>query len=363
MTGSGAMLAETLHSAADCVNQLLLLLGVKRAQRPADDTHPLGYGRALYFWSFIVALLLFSGGGVFSLYEGVHKLRQPDAEGPGNLWWGIGILGGSILLESAATFSNIKELNRRRGELGFFRFLRQTKDSDLVVIFGENAAATLSLVFALAALVITKLTGNPTWDAIGTLFIGAVLVAVALFLSVEIKSLLVGEAAAPEFAQTARELARQQPHFQSLLELITVQQGPGEVLMVLKVRFTSDISANEVVEEINAFEVALRERHPEVRWCFVEPDLPDDEPAVPAPGLSDDERAALLVLARETPGVEDVLEMVSLRRADRLMLALKVRFPQGVRVEEVAAIIDNLERRIRDAHDAVGSIWVEAASE
>ena len=164
-TRSGAMLAETLHSFADCGNQLLLLLGVRMSRRPPDDSHPLGYGRSLYFWSFMVALLLFSGGGVFSVYEGLHKLGHPEpVENP---WVGVAILGFSLVLEGWATLGNVREMNRRRGETTFVQYLRDSKDSDLVVVFGENAAAVLGLVFALVALGLASVTGDPRWDAIG----------------------------------------------------------------------------------------------------------------------------------------------------------------------------------------------------
>src|SRR6185503_15785226 len=162
-TGSGAMLAETIHSAADCGNQLLLLLGVKRAAKKPDAKHPLGYGRSLYFWSFMVALLLFSGGGMFSIYEGIHKLqhRQPVDK----LWLGLIILGVSLLIEGWALLGNLREMNRRRAGKPFLRYLRDTKDSDLVVVFGENLAAVLGLGLAMVALVVAKETGDSRWDA------------------------------------------------------------------------------------------------------------------------------------------------------------------------------------------------------
>ncbi|MFN4151529.1 MAG: cation diffusion facilitator family transporter, partial [Candidatus Sericytochromatia bacterium] len=150
-TGSGAMLAEAIHSSADCANQVLLLIGVKQGQKPADEKYPLGYGRNVYFWSFMVALMLFSGGGVFSIYEGIHKMHTPEAVE--NVMIGIGILVFSIFLEGGATLSNIKELNKRKGNKSFFQYLKDTKDSDLVVVFGENSAAVLGLVLALIALV------------------------------------------------------------------------------------------------------------------------------------------------------------------------------------------------------------------
>ncbi len=217
VTGSGAMLAETLHSVADCGNQLLLLLGVKSAKKPPDESHPLGYGRSLYFWSFLVALLLFSGGGVFSVYEGFHKLSHPEP------------------------VTNV----------------------------------TVGLVVLLVSLALTK---DARFDAYGSIAIGVVLVLVAVFLAVEIKSLLVGERADPEIEQAARDVVREHPRIESLINVITVQQGPGEVLVAMKVLLAPMVDAHDVVGAINDFEVALRKRRPDVKWLFVEPDVPEAEP-------------------------------------------------------------------------------------
>lgn len=270
-TGSGALLAETIHSFADCGNQLLLLLGVKASAREPDRLHPLGYGRSLYFWSFMVALLLFVGGGVFSIYEGIHKLLVPEPVE--NAWVGVIILGFSLALEGWSTLSNILELNKRRKDVPFFRYLRETKDSDLIVIFGENSAAALGLFFALAALGLSYVTHDARWDAAGSLVIGLVLVGVAVFLAVEVKSLLLGEAADPQIDQHARAIVDRHERLEELLRFITIQQGPGEVLVACKVRLSSKMTSDEVCEAINAFERDLRSRCPEVRWCFVEPDL------------------------------------------------------------------------------------------
>lgn len=271
LTGSGAMLAETLHSAADCGNQLLLLMGVKRAQKAPDAAHPLGYGRALYFWSFMVALLLFSGGGVFSIYEGIHKIMAPEPVE--KVLIGLAVLGVSIVIEGAATISNIREINKRRGDKPFMRYVRETKDSDLIVVFGENGAATLGLLFASAALGIAHVTGDPRWDGVGSLVIGLVLVGVAVFLAVEVKSLLVGESADPEIEKATREVISVHGKLHEVLNIITVQQGPGEVLVALKVRLAPGLSCEEVCGAINDFEVALKAKRPEVRWLFVEPDV------------------------------------------------------------------------------------------
>jgi cation diffusion facilitator family transporter len=276
-THSGAMLAEALHSFSDCGNQILLLVGVRQARRPPDDRRPFGYGRAVYFWSFMVALMLFLGGGAFSIYEGIHKIETPEPVE--RVWVGLGILGVSLLLEGGALFSNVRELNRRRGAKPFFRFLRATTDSDLVVIFGENAAAVLGLALAIVALLLAATTHDGRWDGAGGIGIGVVLVAVAVFLGIEVSSLLLGEAAGPEIAEAARDVARQFPSFAQVLNVMTMQQGPGEVLVHVKVAFHPGLPIEEASRQINDFEARLRAARPEVRWVFVEPDIPVPEGA------------------------------------------------------------------------------------
>ncbi|HWU89905.1 MAG TPA: cation diffusion facilitator family transporter [Kofleriaceae bacterium] len=273
ITGSGAMLAETLHSFADCGNQLLLLLGIRRSQKPADAAHPLGYGREMYFYSFIVALLLFTGGGMFSIYEGIHKLQHPEPVG--DITIGIIILVIAILLEGWATLGNLKVMSGRRGMTPLFRYLQNTKDSDLVVVFGENSAAVLGLVFAIGALVAAKLTDDGRWDAVGSLAIGAVLVAVAIFLAREIKALLVGECADPSILKTAEELALTDPIIERVVRILTVQQGPGEILVAMKLKFRSGVDSDSLVDAINKFERDLKARVPDVKWSFIEPDHAD----------------------------------------------------------------------------------------
>ncbi len=272
LSGSGAMLAETLHSFADCGNQLLLLLGVHKSRQPPSASHPLGYGRVLYFWSFMVALLLFSGGGVFSIYEGIHKLSHPEPVG--DLTLSMVILFLSLLLEGWATYKNVVELNIRRKGKPFIKYLSDSKDSDLVVVFGENSAAVLGLVVALIALVLATLTGDGMWDGLGGLLVGIVLVGVAAFLAYEVKSLIVGEAADAEIAEAARVCATEDPRITGVLNLFTVQQGPAEVIVVIKLGFTLSLTIEEVCRSINEFEDRLRARAPEVHWCFVEPDIP-----------------------------------------------------------------------------------------
>jgi cation diffusion facilitator family transporter len=266
------MLAETIHSFADCGNQLLLLLGVKQAHRPADARHPLGYGRNLYFWSFMVAMLLFTGGGGFSIYEGIHKLQHPEPVGDVTI--ALIVLGIAIALEGWATISNVRELRKRAAGVPFFRFLRQTKDSDLVVVFGENSAATLGLVLALVAVVIAKQTGDGRWDAVGSLAIGIVLIFVALFLAIEVKALLVGESADPRVEAVVREVAAADPNIVGVVRLMSIQQGPGQVMVAMKLQMKAGLATGgELCAAINALEERISARLPEVVWTFVEPDV------------------------------------------------------------------------------------------
>ncbi len=273
ITGSGAMLAETLHSFADCGNQLLLLLGIRQSKKPADAKHPLGYGRSMYFWSFIVALLLFAGGGMFSIYEGVHKIQHPEPVG--DITIAMIILGLSIALEGWSTYGNIKLMNARRGSTPFFRYMRETKDSDLIVVFGENSAAVLGLVLAAIFIIISKLTNDGRWDAVGSLAIGIVLVGVATFLAREVKSLLVGEGADPLVLAAAEKLVEDDPNVEKMIRILSIQQGPGEIVVAMKLKFKDGLTTKELVTAINAFEAELEKRVPEVKWSFIEPDDTD----------------------------------------------------------------------------------------
>ncbi len=272
LTGSGSMMAETLHSFADCGNQGLLLMGVHKSRKPPSVSHPLGYGRVLYFWSFMVALLLFTGGGMFSIYESIHKLQHPEPVGDMRL--ALAILGFSLVLEGWATYKNVLELNIRRKGRPFLRFLSDSKDSDLVVVFGENAAAVFGLLIALIAVGLSAYTDNGQWDAVGSLLIGGVLIGVALFLAREVQSLIVGEAADPEIAASVQAAVAEDRRITGILHLITVQQGPSEVIVAMKLGFELTMTVAEVSRAINELEDRIRARSPEVRWSFIEPDIP-----------------------------------------------------------------------------------------
>jgi divalent metal cation (Fe/Co/Zn/Cd) transporter len=208
---------------------------------------------------------------MFSIYEGIHKYHNPEPIH--DVAWGIGVLLFAILLEGYATFSNIVELNKRRGKNGFLSYLRITKDSDLIVIFGENAAAVIGLIIATIALLVSYYTGDSRYDALGSLAIGVVLILVAIFLSVEVKSLLIGESADPIIIQSIETITKKDSAILEILNCRTIQQGPGEVLVCIKLKVRSDLTAQSISVLINNFEQELRTIHPEVKYIYVEPDL------------------------------------------------------------------------------------------
>lgn len=270
ISGSGSMLAEAIHTASDCFNQILLLIGLKQASAGASEKHPLGTGRASYFWSFLVALMLFFGGGVFSIGEGIEKIIHKEPVH--HIGLGIGILLFSLVLESFALAQCLRELDKKRGDIPRREFLKITKDAELVVCTGENFAAVVGLVFALAALLLANYV-DPRFDGVGGVAVGLVLVWVAVFLATKVKGLLLGERADPQIEEQVRLAAKDDPRIQEVLRLITVQQGPGEVLVAAKLKFEETLSAKEVTESINAFEARVRKREPEVKWQFIEPDF------------------------------------------------------------------------------------------
>jgi cation diffusion facilitator family transporter len=271
-TGSGAMLAEAIHSFADCTNQLLLLLGLKRAKRPVSEEHPLGYGKAIYFWSFLVALLLFSMGGMFSIYEGVHKLLHPEL--PRSPWVAVVVLVIAIVLEFGSLRAALHEVRRVQGRRTFLNWFRTSRQSELIVVVGEDIAALLGLTLALAAVVATMLTGNPLFDALGTIAIGVVLVLIAVAVGVEVKSLLIGESADPQEVAAIRVWLEARPEVARVFRLVTLQLGL-ELMVSVKARMRETDAASRLITDINRVERELRSAFPKIRWVFFEPDRRD----------------------------------------------------------------------------------------
>ena len=272
LTGSGAMLAEAVHSLADCGNQGLLLLGMKRARLPPTPDYPLGYGKEVYFWSFLVALMLFSVGGAFSVYEGVHKLLHPEALT--RPWLAVAVLGFSVVLEWLSLRACLQEVDKARDGESLWRWFRESRSSELIVIFGEQLAALLGLVLALAAVALTLATGNPVYDAIGTLGIGLLLIVVAVFVAVEVKALLIGQSVAPAQRDAIRQFLEARPEILHIYNVITLQLGP-DVLVAVQAGLGPDLRAAELVSRINAIEVDMRRAFPDVKWSFFEPDDSD----------------------------------------------------------------------------------------
>jgi len=272
ITGSGSMLAEAIHSYADTGNQVLLYLGLKQAARPPDPEHPLGYGKLSYFWSFIVALMLFSLGGLFSIYEGLHKLQHPELLE--QAWMAIVVLVVAIVLESFSLMGCLTEINIIRGKRPFREWLEHTRNSELVVVLGEDVAALLGLTLALIFVSLAALTGDPMFDAVGSMSIGVVLIIISIFLTMRVRSLLVGRSADPEIQEAIAETIRKDDDIVELFNVITMQFGP-DTLMAAKIRMKSGIDIDTAVAGINELERELKNKIPELKWCFIEPDTKD----------------------------------------------------------------------------------------
>ena len=271
-TGSGSMLAEAIHSTADCANQLLLLLGLKQARRPASADFPLGHHRVTYFWSMIVALLLFFMGGAFSVYEGIERLLHPQPMQHGLI--AMAVLACAVVLEAISLWGALREIRRISGRQPFLVWFRETRQSELMVVAGEDIAALLGLVLALLAVAATVITENPLWDALGTLAIGIVLMAIAIAVMTEVKGLIVGESAAPQLRAGIEIFVAAQPEVEQVLNVITLAWGDKVVIAVkAKMRGMETCSGLQMVDAINAVEARLQEQFPSAQWVFFEPDV------------------------------------------------------------------------------------------
>jgi len=265
------MLAEAIHSFADSGNQGLLLWGMRQAKRPPSPDYPLGWGKAVFFWSFIVALVLFSLGGLFSVYEGWHKLHEPaELSYP---WVAVGILVFGLVAESISMRACLAEVRKVQGNRSLWRWFRESRQSELVVILGEDFAALVGLALALAAVLLAILSGDPMWDALGSIAIGAVLILVAAGLGIEIKGLLIGQSADPEVEARMRRLLDGSDDVEAIYKIITLQLGTS-VMVAVKAKMRG-ASAEELVAGINRCETALRAEFPEIQWLFFEPDVAD----------------------------------------------------------------------------------------
>lgn len=282
LSGSASMLAEAIHSVADSGNQLLLLLGGRKARKEADAEHPFGYGRERYVYAFVVAIILFSVGGLFSIYEGVDKLTHPhELE---NVWIPIAVLVIAIVLESFSLRTAVRESNHvRRAGQSWVSFVRHAKAPELPVVLLEDIAALTGLVFALFGVGMTAITHNPIFDAIGTLMIGTLLILVAITLGIETKSLLVGEGANPDDHAAIVRAIEAGGEIQRLIHMKTLYLGPDELLVAAKLGFPHDKALGEVALDIDAVERRIREAVPSARVIYLEPDIVRREAGTPAP--------------------------------------------------------------------------------
>lgn len=272
LTASGSMLAESVHSLADTANQALLLFGGRRAERAPNEAHPFGFGRERYFWAFVVAVVLFTMGAAFAIIDGISKILHPHEID--NVPVAVGILLVAIVLEG---FSFRTALHEARAQVGpdtpLWRYIRESKSPEVPVVLLEDSAALCGLGVALTAIVVSHVTGDAVWDGIGTVVIGLILACVATVLAIEMKSLLIGEAATPARQRAIHDALLSSPNVRSVIHLRTEHLGPDDLLVAAKVELDGDLTYEQVARTIDATEVLVRSAEPAARLLFIEPDV------------------------------------------------------------------------------------------
>ncbi|NOQ41496.1 MAG: cation diffusion facilitator family transporter [Desulfuromusa sp.] len=268
ITGSSAMLSEAIHSLVDTGNQGLLLYGMKRAKKPADKNFPFGHGKEIYFWSFIVAILIFALGGGISVYEGIHHLLHPQpAKSPLINYF---VLSLAMIFEGVAWFFAFREFRRTKGENGYIDAINQTKDPSVLVVLFEDSAAMLGLLVALIGIGLTQLTGNVYFDGGASVLIGFILIGTAIWLARETKGLLIGESAEPHIVQGIREIVQESTIIEAVNEILTMHMGPDFILVTLSADFTDSASADAVEKQIAELDSQIKTRFPRVKRVFIE---------------------------------------------------------------------------------------------
>lgn len=271
LTRSSAILAETVHSAADSLNQIFLLVGIRNGRREPDQLHPFGFSSELYFWSFIVALLLFSAGAVYSIWQGIHKLMNPQPIH--QIHYAFLILGLAILAEGAAFMKARGMVQRERRGMSVYKYLRCTKKSELIVVFMEDLAALTGLCIAMVCLILEYITDILVFDALASILIGLLLATVAAFLANETKSLLVGESADPMVVQGITRLLNEEDSVNHVIAMRTLHLGPEDILLAVKIEFNERLTSREISNLINGFEKDIRESYPQIKRIYIEPDI------------------------------------------------------------------------------------------
>ena len=267
-TGSSAMLSEAIHSLVDTGNQGLLLYGMKQARRPADKDFPFGHGKEIYFWSFIVAILIFALGGGISVYEGIHHILHPQP--PTNPLINYIVLGLAIIFEGAAWIFALREFRHTKGGNSYIRAINQTKDPSILVVLFEDSAALLGLLVASVGITLTHLTGNMVFDGAASVIIGCILIGTSIWLARETKGLLIGESADPQIVSGINDIVQQSSIVDGVNEVLTMHMGPEFILVTMSVDFVDSASADMVERQIGALDLEIRERFPRVKRVFIE---------------------------------------------------------------------------------------------
>jgi len=278
LTGSSAMLAEGVHSVVDTTNQILLLIGLKRSQRPATAKHPFGYGREVYFYAFIVALFIFLGGGAFAVYEGIHKLQHPEPSVDAVVWgypvsgfWvNVAILGFSVMAEGYSCFVALKAFWAEKGQRPPLAAIRRSKDPALFTVLAEDIAALMGLVVALAGVILARVLDMPALDGWSSIGIGLILIGMAAFLMIETHGLLIGEAADPELVAAIRAVVRDEPGVHHVNTVLTQHLGPSDVLVNVSLDMDDALSAGAIEAMVSRVEARLKARSPDVTRVFIE---------------------------------------------------------------------------------------------
>ena len=268
-SGSSAMLTEGFHSVVDSLNQILLLYGQKRSQRPPDDLHPLGYGRELYFWSFVVAILIFATGAGLSVYEGIRHVVEPEPMT--RVWLNYAVLGVSLLMEGGSWLVAVRQFGRDKGDKGWWHAVRASKDPTTFVVLFEDSAAMAGLVIAGLGITASWLTGNPVWDGVASIVIGVVLAGVAFVLARESKDLLIGERASHTLIRAVHAVVDVLPEVTGVHEVITIQMAPEAIFLAMSVDFEDRVSAGTVERVIAEVEARLARDWPAIRSVYIKP--------------------------------------------------------------------------------------------
>jgi cation diffusion facilitator family transporter len=277
-TGSNTMMAEAIHSLADCTNQIFLLFGLRDAKREPNTSHPMGYARVVYFWAMMVALLLFFMGGAFSVMQGISHLNHPEPikfAGVAML-----VLGISVALEAFSLAAALREIRKISGGKSLYRWFRETRQSELMVVAGEDIAALLGLLIAFVAVVLTTLTGNPIWDAIGSISVGVLLMVIAVFITREVKAMITGESASPEMQAAIMATINSHKDVECVINLITLQWGE-QLMVAVQAKMRPQPSDRALIDAINEVEDCLQAQWPQIKWCFFEPDIIEGKYDIP----------------------------------------------------------------------------------